>query len=223
MYQGIISLLTAIVIAVTFAVGNLLVADRGDVYYCTMIPLAAAELGIGLVLVWQCFARDRGWAMQLGLLNAFCGYLAFTLLMLIPFAMGAGYKGMLVTQLLAGTVMAVIIGSFVMAGHHLSQPAEDTAAKRLFKLEIMRFQQEYAAFLQEQPTLKTKIAALDDAFRYASDSVPAGKAADDKVLDALARLHAAGAKRDVANCQVLADELRTLIAWRQNVMKECRA
>jgi len=222
MYQIIISVLTAIVIAVTFGVGHLLVAVRSDAYYCMMIPLAVAELVIGLTLLWQCFARSRGWTMQLGLIAALYGYLGFTLLMIVPFAMDAAFKTMLVAQLLAGCVTVVVIGSFLMAGIHQAQPAEHFAAKKMFKLELMRFQQEHAAFLREQPVLDAKITALSDAFRYASDSVPGGEDADDKIRAVLTRLHAAGGEGNAADCLSLAEELLTLQAWRQNVMKELR-
>ena len=216
---GVFTLLSMIV---TLVIGHLCVTVKAAPYYGMMFPLVLAELLLGLAVAWQCFCRAKARIMPMGAMIAIFAYFAFALFMIIPYALGASLTALLIPNMLVVLVLVGIVGSFGLAQHHAKESAPRFAAKKMFKLEIVRFQQERQTLLAADPALAAKVGEVAEAFRFASDTVPGAENADSRMVAALERLHVAGASGDAAAVGTVLDELLSLNTWRQTVIREMR-
>ena len=122
----------------------------------------------------------------------------------------------------ASEVVKTIVGSFGLAQHHAKEAAPRFTAKKMFKLELARFQQERQTLLAADPALAAKTNEVAEAFRFASDTVPGAENADAKIFAALEKLHALGSSGDASGIMSVLEELLSLNSWRQMVIREMR-
>lgn len=222
------ALLTLLVMAGSLAVGFLSTVCRCDTFFLTICTVLLAELLVGTTVLVQFFNRSKGHVIfSVGAITvcSIC-YLIFTLLMCIPFAVGASLAILGIWHIAGAVLFIVLIAAFLMASAAFGRSAADNRAafanKKMYKLEIERFKAENADLIGTSAELAKLIEEISDALQYASDSIPGCESVDAKLAGDIDALHRAAASGSAEACIAAGTKVLQTNTFRQVTIKEMR-
>lgn len=219
----LIAILTLLVGFLAFFIAGEITGNFGFVFWFNLSAIWFAILFIGLSTMAMMKTDEKAMPMQFFPLIISLVYLGYTLI--IPlFCFGVVLIGTLVIAHSIGLLTAVILIVISGMAHQNTIEIQNSvkqsfAARTSFRNSLSFFKMKYDQKLKENSDLNRKYMKLEDAIKYASDSVPGSEEADEKIKTAFQTLIDSD---DAEKINKSLDELLLLIQWRQDVIKNLR-